>query len=200
MIAIEIDAQQLTRLKAAVGKAGKKFSKEIAGAINDVSKKTRLEMGRGIREHVKMSKVESEKTLKMSSKATETNLSVTVSLRSTRRPRRPGLQHFNAKQNKKGVTYRVSATKGKSGKGFVAGAFMGPSPGKFAPKLYGGVFKRVGKSRLPVVRLHGVSAYGAYVKNELSGPQAKQITDDLKYQMERRIKFNILRAEGLIKH
>lgn len=62
----------------------------------------------------------------------------------------------------------------------------------------GNAFKRVGKERLPIIKLQGVSAFGAYAKNELSGPQVKVIEDELTKQMERRIKLNILRAEGLV--
>ena len=62
----------------------------------------------------------------------------------------------------------------------------------------GNAFKRVGASRLPIVMLKGVSAYGAYAKNELSGPQVEAINAELTKQMERRIKLNILRAEGLV--
>jgi hypothetical protein len=51
---------------------------------------------------------------------------------------------------------------------------------------------------LPITQLKGVSAYGAYAKNELSGPQVKTIEDELEKQIERRIELNVLRANGLV--
>jgi hypothetical protein len=65
-------------------------------------------------------------------------------------------------------------------------------------KWKGNAFKRVGAGRLPIVQIKGVSAYGAYVKNNLSGPQAEAIKEELTKQMERRINLNVLRASGLV--
>jgi hypothetical protein len=75
---------------------------------------------------------------------------------------------------------------------------MGPRPGVLAPRLNGGVFKRVGKSRNPIVKLYGVSPYGAYAKNDMSDIEVQFINKGLLTEMERRIKLNILRAEGLV--
>ena len=192
MISIEIDAKQLTALKKAVERSGKKFAKELAGAINAVSKKTKLQIGRDIRATVAMPKAESEKPLRIRGAATEQNLSATVTLKKTKRL---GLRHFGARQDKRGVSYKIAKTGGRKR---VQGAFQGPKPGVQKISWKGNAFKRVGASRLPIVMLKGVSAYGAYAKNELSGPQVEAINAELTKQMERRIKLNILRAEGLV--
>jgi hypothetical protein len=192
MIGIEIDAKQLKKLRDAVNRSGKKFAKEMAGAINAVSKKTKLQIGRDIRATVAMKKDEAEKPLSIRGTATAENLSATVTLRKTKRL---GLRHFGAKQNKTGVSYKISKTGGRKR---VDGAFQGPKPGVMKMSWKGNAFKRVGKERLPIIKLQGVSAFGAYAKNELSGPQVKVIEAELTKQMERRIKLNILRAEGLV--
>jgi ATP-dependent Clp protease adapter protein ClpS len=44
----------------------------------------------------------------------------------------------------------------------------------------------------------GVSAFGVYAKNNMEKQQTKLIKQQLREQMERRIKLNILRAEGLV--
>ena len=192
MIAIQINAKQLKALQEAVGRAKKNFSKELAGAINAVSKKTKLQIGRDIRATVAMKKDEAEKPLSIRGTATAEKLSATVTLRKTKRL---GLRHFGAKQDKRGVTYKISKTGGRKR---VDGAFQGPKPGVMKMSWKGNAFKRVGKQRLPIIKLHAVSAFGAYAKNELSGPQVKVIEAELTKQMERRIKLNILRAEGLV--
>jgi hypothetical protein len=56
-----------------------------------------------------------------------------------------------------------------------------------------------GKMRQPIQQRFGVSAFGAYAKNDLEGPQVKEINKELSKQMERRINLNILRANGLVK-
>ena len=192
MISIEIDAKQLKALQKAVERSGKKFAKELAGAINAVSKKTKLQIGRDIRATVAMPKAEAEKPLSIRGTATEQNLSATVTLKKTKRL---GLRHFGARQDKRGVNYKIDK---QGGRKRVQGAFQGPKPGVQKMSWKGNAFKRVGASRLPIVMLKGVSAYGAYAKNELSGPQVEAINAELTKQMERRIKLNILRAEGLV--
>lgn len=192
MIGIEIKADQLTRLREATGEAKKSFTKELAGAINAVSKKTKLQIGRDIRSTVAMKKDESEKPLSIRAKATEQNLTAIVTLKKTKRL---GLRHFGARQDKRGVSYKIGK---KGGRSRVDGAFQGPKPGVMRMKWRGNAFKRVGTSRLPIVQLKGVSAYGAYAKNELAGPQVTAIESELTKQMERRINLNVLRANGLV--
>lgn len=194
MIEIAIDAKQVKRLREATAKARKSFGKQLAAAINDTTKKGRLEMGRNIRSVVKLTKPISEKEIKVKQRATEANLVGVVSLG---KEARFGLQRFSARQTKAGVKYQISKIGGTK---TVSGAFMGPKPGVLAPKLYGGVFKRVGKKRLPIVKLYGVSPFGTYVQNNFEPGDVLMMTKNLQHQMERRINQNVLRAAGLIKH
>ncbi len=193
MLSIEINKSQLSRLKGACLSASKSLTKELAGAINQVAKKTRLEMGRDIRAVVAMKKEDSEKPLSVRAEATATTLSAVVSLKKTDRL---GLNHFGVRQDKRGVSYKISKT---GGRGRVEGGFRGPNPGTLAPRLHGHAFKRSGKKRLPIVQIKGVSAYGAFVKNNLTAPRTAAVQDELHKQMERRINLNVLRANGLVK-
>jgi hypothetical protein len=192
MIAIEINRAQLQRLTDAVKASGKKLPKEIAGAINQVSRKTKLEMGRDIRKQVAIPKDEVEKPLKIKTQATGESLSAIVSLKKTPRL---GLRHFGARQDKRGVSYKISK---RGGRKRVDGAFQGPKPGAMKTSWKGNAFKRVTKSRLPIIKLLGVSAYGTYKRNEMAGPQVKAIEDELSKQLDRRINLNVLRASGLV--
>jgi hypothetical protein len=192
MIGIEINATQLQRLGEAVRAAKKSMTKELASAINFVSKKTKLQMGRDIRLTVNLKKEDSEKPLSIRAAATAQSLQAIVSLKKTKRL---GLGHFGAKQDKRGVSYKIGK---KGGRQRVDGAFMGPKPGAIRTKWKGNAFKRVGNKRLPIVQIKGVSAYGAYVKNNLKVPQAQVVTAELTKQIERRINLNVLRANGLV--
>ena len=191
MVAIEINATQLNRLSEAVQAAKKSMPKELAAAINQTVKNHRLRMGRNIRETVNLKKKEIESKITIR-KATSVVPQARVFLLETARE---GLQHFGARQTKSGVSYKISK---KKGRGMVLGAFMGPSPGTFAPKLYGGVFRRVGKERLPIVKLYGVSPHGTYRKNDFESIDVAYSGDYLKQQIDRRINLNVLRANGLV--
>jgi hypothetical protein len=192
MIGIEVNAKQIKRLTEAVRKARKNFPRELAAAVNSVSKKTRISIGRRIRQTINLKKADAEKPIKIKKTATA---QTPVGVVSIDRETRAGLQHFAARQNARGVSYKISK---QGGRKLVAGAFMGPRPGVLASKLNGGVFKRVGKSRQPIVKLYGVSPYGAYAKNNMSKAEVEFINKSLMTEMERRIKLNILRASGLV--
>jgi hypothetical protein len=192
MISIEISAAQLKRLREATGKAKKKFGIELAAAINATAKKTKLEIGRDVRSVIAINKKESEAPLKIRTKATADTPKTTVSLAKTKRL---GLRHFKARQDKRGVSFKIGKQGGKTR---VEGAFQGPQPGVMNTRWKGNAFKRLGKERLPIIHLRGVSAFGAYVKNKFTQPQLRRINTELSNQMERRIKLNILRAEGLV--
>jgi hypothetical protein len=205
VIEIQINAKQLKRLREAVSKSKKSIKKELAGAINATSKKTKLQVGRDIRKTVNLKKDEAERPLSLRATATETNLVAVVSLKKTKRL---GLRHFGAKQDNRGVSYKISKAGGRSR---INGAFQGPKPGVIKMSWKGNVFVRVGpaqkmtkgryagKMRQPIQQRFGVSAFGAYAKNDLEGPQVKEINKELSKQMERRINLNILRANGLVK-
>jgi len=192
MFKARIDAGQAKALIDATMKSGRSFGKELSAAINDVSRKTKVKVGKDIRSVVAMKTAEAKKPISIQGKSTAQNLQVMVRLKKTDRL---GLRHFGARQTKSGVSYKISK---KGNRGFVAGAFQGPTPKVRKMSWRGNVFKRVGSSRLPIVQIKGVSAFGAYVKNNLEKPGRAEVAAELFKQVERRIKLNVLRANGLV--
>ena len=192
MIGIEIDANQIKRLGDAVSASGKKLRKELAAAVNQTIKDGELKIARDIGSEITMKIGDIKKTIRSPRKATAVNPEGVIALGWRKRE---GLQYFKAKQTKLGVTYKISK---KAGRGIVRGAFMGPSPGVLSPKLYGGVFKRIGKSRLPIAKLRAVSAAGAFLKNKHEDALPGYLRERLTHQIERRINLNVLRASGLV--
>lgn len=192
MLNIQIDAVQLRRLKDATSRAKRSFGKELAAACNAAAKKTRLEMGREIRQVLAVSKVDAEAPLKITKDASPESVAAKVVLSKTARL---GMRHFAAKQDKRGVSYKIAKNGGRKR---VDGAFQGPRPGVMKASWKGNAFKRSGKSRLPIVQIKGPSVFGAYVKNELTPVQLESTREELRKQIERRINLNILRAEGLV--
>jgi hypothetical protein len=194
MIAMSIDQSQLSRLETATRNAGRLMSKELAAAINATAKKTRLEMGRKIRTELNVGKEAIESVIKIVRPATPGNLSAGARLNKTKRL---PLRDFGAKQNKAGVSYKISK---RGGRALVKGAFQGPRPRAIKASWRGRVFKRVGKGRLPIVQLMGPSPWGVFVKRRMTSAQIQETETDLRWQIERRIRFNVLRASGIIKH
>lgn len=96
-----------------------------------------------------------------------------------------GLQYYSAKQNKTGVSYRIPTNGGRRTQ---KGAFMGPVPGAIALKLNGGVFKRVGKKRTPIVKLHGPSPWGVFEKNKLKARTNRQIFYYFRREAKKKVK------------
>ena len=192
MIGIEVNAKQLTALRKACGEAKKTFAKELAAAINATAQDVRLKISRDIGSEITMPAKDIKDRISTRDKATAVSPVAVVSLGWKKRE---GLQYFKARQTKSGVTYKISK---KGGRGVVLGAFMGPSPGTFAPKLHGGVFKRIGSARLPITKLRAVSAAGAFVKNKHDAVMPGFIEQKMLAQMERRINLNVLRANGLV--
>ena len=192
MIGIEVNANQLTALRKACGEAKKSFAKELAAGINATAKDVRLKISRDIGSEITMPAKDIKDRISTRDKATAVSPVAVVSLGWKKRE---GIQYFKARQTKSGVTYKISK---KGGRGVVLGAFMGPSPGTFAPKLYGGVFKRIGSARLPITKLRAVSAAGAFVKNKHDAVMPGFIEQKMLAQMERRINLNVLRANGLV--
>ena len=204
MSEIFIDSTQFEKLSLAVAAAGKNLRKEMAAAVNATVKDAERKMARDIGAEITMKIGDIKKNIRSPRKATEVNPQGSVSLWWSDRE---GLEHFKAKHIKSGVSYQISR---KGGRGTVSGAFMGPKPGTLAPKLYGGVYKRVGAQRKLtkgrrqgkmgqlIVRLFGVSPAGVFMKKNMDQALPFYLTGYLKHQMERRINLNVLRANGLV--
>ena len=204
MSEIFIDSTQFDKLSLAVAAAGKNLRKEMAAAVNATVKDAERKMARDIGAEINMKIGDIKKNIRSPRKATEINPQGSVSLWWSERE---GLEHFKAKHINSGVSYQISK---KGGRVTVSGAFMGPKPGMLAPKLYGGVYKRVGAQRKLtkgrrqgkmgqlIVRLFGVSPAGVFMKKNMDQTLPFYLTDYLKHQMERRINLNVLRANGLV--
>lgn len=119
--------------------------------------------------------------------------SAAVDLENT--PRIP-LRDFGARQTKAGVTYQISRSGGRK---TAKGGFVGPKPGLTFAKTRGRVFARTGKSRLPIVQLFGVSAWGVVRYRKKSQRIInKNIRAELLKQIKERLRYRKLKAEGAI--
>lgn len=192
MIGVQTNRKPLQDLAKLCSEAGRKLPKETAIAVNETVKRGASHVAKGVTEELAMTQKDVKKELK-TSKATENNPTGIVTLRHSYRP---GLRAFGAKQNARGVSYKISK---KGGRGFVAGAFQGPRPGVMKISWRGNAFKRLGKSRLPIVKLHGASAWGSFKKNDKIQPSARFMQQELERQINKRLRYLKLKASGVIK-
>jgi hypothetical protein len=110
---------------------------------------------------------------------------------------RIALKEFKPKQDNQGVTAKIN----KSGSPYqVKSGFMGPKPGKKAPRLGGHAYRRIGGDRLPLRKLKGPSPWGVFVRDELDLKLRtyRHLKDRLRYHMERQLRYLTLKKQGVI--
>ena len=118
------------------------------------------------------------------------------------------IKRFKPKQNKKGVTAKTGKKAVKqnpftgkidtesTGKEFFPSAFMGPKPGKIAPKLNGQPVRRQGRARTPIHAVPAVN-FVLTIKNA-EGVIQKLVAmsqDEIVKQVKERIRFLTLKQQ-----
>jgi hypothetical protein len=189
---VTIDPGQISAMKKAIENTGRTLRKELAVACNATAAKSKSIIAKQIGNELAVPQKIIKTTISQSKKANESNITATVEVR---KDRRISLKEFGARQTKAGVSYKISKTRGRKS---IPGAFQGPRPGRINVKTKGNVFKRVGKSRLPIVKLYGPSSWGVFVVGKKQGPSVTEIEAELKKQIDRRIRFIALKASGAI--
>lgn len=191
MLTVDSPAKQIEKLERLLGNARVAVNRNIATALNATGKKATAKIAKEITTELAAPQKIVKKQITMT-KAGKERLGLTVTLAKSSRM---SMRHFGARQTKKGVSYRVSKSKGRK---FIAGAFQGPKPGVMKVSWRGNVFKRVGSKRRPIQKLMGPSPWGVFVKNKVQRKVRRFIEKELKTQLDRRIRFLTLKAQGKI--
>ena len=179
-------------LARALDNAARDLPRESSIAINGTRTQVVKGMSKQIREELAVKAKDLKTTLKARKRATKSSLNASVQLDHSSRL---SLRAFGSRQTRKGVSYLTHKGRGRQ---IVPGGFMGPKPGVKAPRLGGHAYKRQGTARKPIVRLHGASAWGSYTKNNMQPRTVREGEHALEKQIERRIRFNVLKKQGLI--
>ena len=161
-VTMKLDAESLNRLGNMLSEVRGGLEKAIARASKRVAKQGVTFISSEIRGKVNIKKKELDKKVLNAKQRGKTGQ--TITLEAT--PRLP-LKYFGARQTKKGVTYKIP----KSGKKNLARSAFGPD----IPRLGRQVFRRVGKSRLPIQPLFGVSPWGTFMANKMLEPTKKKL-------------------------
>jgi hypothetical protein len=193
MIAVKVKDSSVRSIAKLMTDIGANARKEIAVAVNKTGQKTKASMAKSVSAELAAKQKDIKSVIRVEGKATDQSLQTKIVLK--KEVRLP-LKDFGAKQNKTGVTYKISKTKGRK---TIAGAFQGPRPGVMKRSWKGNVFKRVGKERLPIVKLFGPSAWGVFVVNNLDVPTQAEAQTELEKQVRERMRYLLVKAQGKLK-
>lgn len=180
---ITLDIQGVKQLEKDMGEKAYRLPELLATSVNETAKKVKVQVNKNIREHLAVKAKDIRPMLEPRKRANKNSISALIVID---KEKRLSLKRFGAKQTKQGVSYTLSK---KAGKRYVPGGFMGPRPGVIAPRLNGHAFKRTGKGRTPIAKLHGASPWGAYVVNHLERITVvdgnKELTKQINRQLNR---------------
>jgi hypothetical protein len=189
---IDLEVIGIKGLEQALKGTSKQLPRELMIAVNATAKKVRTGMGRQVREELTVKAKDLKPILKVRKKANRSQISALVRLDKTKRL---SLKAFGVRQTRAGVSFKISK---RTGRKTVRGGFMGPKPGRPAARLGGHAYIRRGPARYPIVRMHGASPGGAYEKQNMRPRTINDGATELAKQVQRRVRFNTLKKQGLI--
>jgi hypothetical protein len=187
MIGFTVQQRRVNELSKVLKGSDKKVRRQLAIAVNATSKKTQGGIAKEVAKELATAQMNIKKTITIKKKADGKDKVPSAVVSQTQTERIP-LRDFGARQNKKGVSYKVSKSKGRK---TIRSAFQVQTIG-------GHVFKRRGKSRKPIDKLFGPSPWGVFIKNGIKKPIVKESKRELIKQIERRIRFMKLKESGAI--
>lgn len=195
-ITIQFDEIQLKALQVEMRGWPQGLIRAMYLSINDTTKQVRGQMASDLTKTINMKRRDIVPLISRTF-AKATKLSANVHMKESARV---GLEKFGGKQTKRGVTYKIKK-RGKRER--IASAFgLGMAGEKGSPPasvvLGHKVFRRVGKSRLPIVRLHGPSAAVAFIGEELDKKTEGDADKLLFNNLNRRVRFLLLKKAGKI--
>ena len=181
-----VDFDTIRREAAKLKATPAQIDRIAVGAVNDTTRQMRTAASRTIREVYSLPVKQVNGRIHRTS-ARRGSISSTVSIKD-----RPliSLSALKPRQRKPGVSYQLK----KGQHELIPGAF-GPK----IEKLHGGVYRRAGKSRLPINKLPGPSLAGLTRDVSLEKPIEQTGRDRLAINIKRRINLLKLRQEKKVK-
>lgn len=187
MISVGIDKRQIAKLEAELKGKAKRLPVEIKIAINAVAKQVSIQTSRDVGKVMPLKSKTLKRVIRQKSKATNDRLGATIRLGG-------GypipLRLFGAKRTKKGVVVRMDRrVKGKAGRKVLPSAFI-------VDRYRGNVFERKTTARGPIEVQKGPAPSDYYEELGTVAKTVELVNTELPKQIERRIRFLRLKAEG----
>lgn len=200
MIVITLDKASLESATQALLSIRANLPKEVATAINETAKSGVGKVAEKIFKRINIKLSDIKKRVKVFPKANTQSLVAGVNLsKSDRIP----LKYFGARQVAEGVAYKIERTGGRKvvPSAFGPDGFLGGRGARGRAgiaRLGFNAFRREGKPRLPIVKLHGPSPWGVFVKAGLTEPTAGELRLEATKKLNDRVRFLTLKAQGKI--
>ena len=181
-LTITYNKRKMASLEHRLRHMPKQIKPAIRGAVADTARKVKTRISSMIRERVVIKKQDLDKHIRITRKATNAQPTARITLEKSRRL---GLRAFTARETKRGVTYRIAK-----------GTKRARIPEAFIVEGMGGqVFKR---DESELRKLHGVSAWGVFVKNKMRKRISREASKLLIKATDRRIKLALLKHAGKV--
>lgn len=186
-ISIDVNGSStIKEFEQAIARAGLDITKELVKAINYTIKDAQRFMVKQAKKKIKLS---DKKGWDDAIDVVWARVSTLVGIMTVTKRKRISLKRFNPMQTDQGVEYEIFEGKRKLRRG----AFMGPKPGAVALNLYGHVWTRVGKSKLPIIRVMGPSIGNVF--RTVQAPTVEYLDQRLTMQLNRRTKAALWRID-----
>lgn len=195
MITVSIDKDSQEKTLGMLAGTQKNLRKHLKAVVNRTSKRTQAFVAKLIREEIVITTRGAKNAIKLTKAASDVNLIAELDVV---REDRISLKEFGAKQNKKGVSYRVSKVEGRK---HIKGAFIVASLG-------GHVFMRdglkrpatkgryKGQMRQKIYKKQGPSLYRVVAQDDKLAAINEFTGNELIKQMQDRIRFLSLPPTG----
>lgn len=194
MMTFSVNAREIRQLSALLDGNKKKVRQQAAIAVNATSRKAISMMAKEVGKELAVPQKIIKTTVKTVKRARAKETPISAVVRQSH-AKRLSLRHFKPKQNKQGVTYRISKTEGRR---IRKGAFQGPRPGVMKVSWRGNAFRREGKARNPIVKMMGASPWAVFVKKGIRKLVVTVCSAELNKQLRRRVRFLALKRTGAI--
>jgi len=188
-VTVAIDKKDIRQIRNSLSNVVKNVTKEIGIATSKTSRKGKSLIAKIVAQELATTQKAIKKSIVHRKQWPNATLSV-------RKDKRIPLKDFKPRQTKKGVSYRISKTTGRT---TADSAFMGPRPGVLKISWKGNVIKREGKGRFPIATKFGPSIWWIVLKNKHQIPMIKQkLEGELAKQLFERLRYQRLKKSGAI--
>lgn len=184
MLTSTLDIKSLKAVSKVIEDLGANVRKELKIAVSKTTKQVRIKSARKLRT-VLNAPVKVLKRAIVSGKVTNDGLSAEVILRGGYKI---PMKYFGARQTKKGVAFKISPTN----RGVIPSAFK-------VNKYEGNVYRRTGKGRGLIKKEKGPAPGEVYESAGVTQVAVQTAEEQLPKQINERIRFLTIKAQGKLK-
>ena len=194
---IDIDPAQLRELESTLQGSLKMLPRQVSTAINKTRTRAASIMAKSVVKELAVKQRAVKDVIDQGQRSTPKTLRSKLTLMAGERL---PLKEFKPRQTRRGVTYKISKTKGRK---TVKGGFIVNSLGshvfaRSGPKRRVRSGRNKGLMKQPIYKKYGVSPWGVYVKQDVDPDVRRQINEELRKQIAERIRFLRLKQQGQI--